>query len=721
MIRIFLTADRSELEAVPALLASVMRRTAVPVQVRIGCFDFAPPSFRARHLAVDFVSLPASGFSAASRGTDGWAILDRLTSDWESFLFINGPLLVFGDLAEILHRSAPAGSETGEAGEGEGEALPPEPGAWWVSRASTRCLAPLRGMVPCGGPPTAGFSDSLVHWKKGDRPWKRNGGGAPSAGLWASEKVSWECLRMGQWEKPLVLEIEPGNLARAIDLAERGWKVLVEDRDGVLQKVAPALPDLKVVPEIPPEHGDAGGPPSFVRFGSSPDTAETPGLLEGGAPWLVHRHWRPRHILLGGPVSAREVRGLIASGYTRAAILPRNTWQPGGQDPGTLDYRDIELPDDAESADETSFVEKGWDAFFVHDGTPLPVERPTHLTGVPIVRRAKEEALAEDGVPPDRRLSALAAAWRRDLDHSGRVGETVRPINIVLHGDPMLMIPLAVTIHSIVRRTLHPVHVRCYFRGEPPADFHAANLLVEFIAVRPARIAEGLPSYDGLEILRDHPQEWDRCWLMDSDHLMTADPAAVYFDDMRGCQVMASTVGIKLGTCWDIRDPSREHEIFSNCPILNLIETGHADTWSRIDELRRVQRVNGHHSLVSVAGGSLRVLPDRWGRAVYVNDIDRDYTALLPGVVRPEKDWFENYGVLSYSYGPKPWTAGASFPSDPRVRERIWFKEYSTWEKLRDGDWCHPDGCSILPWRRSPAAAPLHSGPPVIPDHRSLT
>ncbi|MGC4016828.1 MAG: hypothetical protein QM755_20290 [Luteolibacter sp.] len=616
--------------------------------------------------------------------------MDRFTSDWGKFLFLNGPQLVFCDLSAIVDRASPVKLDSKTSY--QEPPLPLDSGVWLVSNETSGRLDPLEGLIHSSELPLSRSPETIVCWKRKERPWKKDQGGVQGSGLWDSEKTSWECLRMGQWEKPLILEIEPGNLARAVDLAERGWKVLIEDRRGVLKKAAPALPDLEVLQALPSEKVRS----EVIRFGSSPEGPE-PGLLEGVASWLKRTNYHPSHVILGGPVSTGEVKKLKARGYTQVATLEQGTWQKGGQDPTTLDYRSFEPMGDAERDDDTLFVGAGWDAYFLHDKSGFPTNEPAPADGDVVIRKSRiGESVADDAVAPSRQLSARASAWRQQLDENGHVSQTIRPINIVLHGDHTLMIPMAVTIHSIVRRTRHPVHVRCYFRGEPPEDFHAANLLVEFVKICPSKIAASAASYDNLEILQDHPHEWDRCWLFDSDHLMMADPASIYFNDMEGHLVMASTIGIKLGTCWNINDPSRESEIYSPCSILNLEETRRVDTWRKIDELRAFQN-NGHYSFVVATGGALRVLPQRWGRSVYVNDIDNDYRELFPDVLRPEKDWFENFGLLNFSYGPKPWTTGGISPSDPRVRERIWFKEYSTWDKLRDGDWCPPDGCSILP------------------------
>jgi lipopolysaccharide biosynthesis glycosyltransferase len=185
---------------------------------------------------------------------------------------------------------------------------------------------------------------------------------------------------------------------------------------------------------------------------------------------------------------------------------------------------------------------------------------------------------------------------------------------------------------------------------------------------------------------------------MDHDQIATADLAEVYFDDFDGNLVMACSYGHKLRATCAIPDQitaDGEHEFYMMGPILNLLAARKEGLWERLLERHRQIGSDEQKSLVAATGGRLKVLEKRWNRVVYLGNLDRDYRELFPSVKRPETDWFENYGVLHFTGGPKPWWA-EEVEAKPKKKERVWFKEYATWAKLRRGDWAVPEGCRRL-------------------------
>ncbi len=281
-------------------------------------------------------------------------------------------------------------------------------------------------------------------------------------------------------------------------------------------------------------------------------------------------------------------------------------------------------------------------------------------------------------------------------------------------------------LHSIVRRTNFVVHARCYCRNFLPKSFSVRNLRVEFIEITedPGGIYPwwcNSCSFDRLRIIQDHPSDWDRCWIMDYDNLAVTDLAEVYFDDFNGNLVMASSYNTTLGsTCHLPSELSNcsDFEYYMMGPIINLRLMREAGTWQRLLKCHALIRGDDQKAIIAATENRVKVLPKRWQRIVYYDDLDRDYDEMFPNARRSDCNYFEGYGLLHFTAGPKPWW-DASVENKPKKKEAVWRKEFATWDLLRSGNWVAPSGpsnsrrCSAVPESIGPAPANLEVQAPL--------
>jgi hypothetical protein len=278
-------------------------------------------------------------------------------------------------------------------------------------------------------------------------------------------------------------------------------------------------------------------------------------------------------------------------------------------------------------------------------------------------------------------------------------GSTNRPsINLVFSTDEKAFEVNATMLHSIIRRTKHPVHVIGYCRNFAPESFSARNLTVEFVETS-SEPGGNFPwwcnscAFDRFYILRDHPAHWDRCWIMDYDNLAMTDLSEVYFDDFEGNLVMACSYHTRLGG--NCRLPAELHhcagfEYYMMGPILNLALTRSAGTWEKFLEYHQRIGSDEQKSIIAATENRLKRLDRRWQRVVYWADLDREYEEMFPGVQRPHMDYLEGYGLLHFTAGPKPWW-DKSIEDKPKRKEQVWFNEQTSWEKLHRGEWTAPE------------------------------
>lgn len=735
-IQIAMASTLKDFKPYATLIASIARRTEMPVWVKFFSHGFSRRSFASESLRVDFIG-QADGAGHLA-GID-FAYLAGESCGWDRCIVMTSAYLALCDLAPWyttpLHDHLLSARVTGRCpvDETRPEFNPPtfQPG-FIVNLQGLRGLVEARGFAAataasggdsletlrslvgdrihevgeewCRLSKTLGDGDcpeELVHWEGRSRPWD---GYANIWGvkIWAGEKCSWEALQMNQWRKPEMIEVQPASLASAKALAERGWKVWIDSR-GTQQESSPArkitaFPDLKSLP------GDEEWPAGvrWVRFGSDTLEMDAVGDLTGAAGWLAESGCRPAYVTLCGPLGEGEISSLRELGYSRLAEVWRKDWPTGGPDPEILAFH-ASGGDAAESGTGTGErnERRAIDYCFVRDEGA--VERVARGGAFPVTveRRSAAQGCGESGWLPV--LSPLHGEWRQSMRDRHLAGAESASLNLVFSADKKAFTVYATTLHSIVRRSRYPVHVRCYCRGFAPESFFARNLLVEFLEISASQDQGGCYpwwsnscAFDRLMILKDHPAHWDRCWIMDHDQIATADLAGVFFEDFEGKQVMACSYGYKMGAVLKPEHAMEDigsYEFYMMGPILNLAAAREGGTWERLIEFHRRLGSDEQKSLVAATGGELKVMDKRWNRVVYYGDIDRDYRELFPTVKRPETDWYENYGILHFTGGPKPWW-DPSVEDKPKKKERVWFKEYATWDKLRQGDWSLPEGCT---------------------------
>lgn len=167
--------------------------------------------------------------------------------------------------------------------------------------------------------------EGVVHWLGPDKPWHpKTKVWRPE--LWRSEQAGWEHLRMGIWDKPEVVELDPDDGRMASVLAERGWKVRVAISPGWDRPEMDGFPDLSVEEEGMelPEGGE-------VRLGT---WAEAQGWLREGRPL-------PEQLVLRGWLAAAEVDRIRSMGYGREFRLVAGEWPAGGPAGRVLEHEPV--------------------------------------------------------------------------------------------------------------------------------------------------------------------------------------------------------------------------------------------------------------------------------------------------------------------------------------------------------------------------------------------
>ena len=106
MIRLALSTDAKGHPYHATLIASILRRTALPVHVRCWCRGFAPESFERGPLKVEFIPTDEE-VTGKFPGYVGPAVFDRLrvirdAQDWDRCMVRNQDQLVRCDLAPLF-------------------------------------------------------------------------------------------------------------------------------------------------------------------------------------------------------------------------------------------------------------------------------------------------------------------------------------------------------------------------------------------------------------------------------------------------------------------------------------------------------------------------------------------------------------------------------------------------------------------------------------------
>lgn len=379
MIKIAISTDYSGYKFNATLLASIARRASKNVFVRCWCRGFLPESFVAEKLTVEFLPTnePVTGRYPQSSGPSAYdrLLVIRDCLDWDRSLIMDYDQVVFCDLAPLfeldmgdhllaahlqgpgvdmdyamrawLQRPFPSNWEhvarypyflmppmlnlaemrrsgTWEKFQAAHEAFGMDEQLSLTAATEGRIL-PLEAKwnlfpgLHIGGNQVP---DGVVHWCGWPKPW-HEGAKVWRPELWESERCSWEQLRMGLWDKPLAVEVEPDDDYGVEELLKRGWKVRLLTTEP--ENVALKYPDLEIgrLDEMP---NVSAARLERVRFGPSVNAAE----------WLVRLQQQPEHVILRGPVDVDVVRRVVALGYREVFPLRHPEWPAGGPMPRAL-------------------------------------------------------------------------------------------------------------------------------------------------------------------------------------------------------------------------------------------------------------------------------------------------------------------------------------------------------------------------------------------------
>ncbi|MGC4014579.1 MAG: glycosyltransferase [Luteolibacter sp.] len=276
-------------------------------------------------------------------------------------------------------------------------------------------------------------------------------------------------------------------------------------------------------------------------------------------------------------------------------------------------------------------------------------------------------------------------------DHMDDPPLSLEPLRIALSTDAKGHAYHATLIASILRRTAHPVHVRCWCRGFAPESFEVGPLKVEFIPTD-EEVTGKFPSYvgpavfDRLRVIRD-ATDWDKCLIMDYDQLALCDLAPLFELDLGDNLLAAKMQGPKVNMAYAmetwIKRPLPEgwehvadYPYFSMGPLLNLKAMREAGTWETLLAAHAAFGVDEQLSLTAATEGRTMGFERKWN-------------------LFPKSDLKEDEipaGVVHWLGWPKPWHPGAKV-----WRPDIWESEASSWEHLRMGLWRKPHAIEIEP------------------------
>ena len=409
MIRIALSTDAKGHPYHSTLIASILRRASLPVHVRCWCRGFAPESFETGPLKVEFIHTDEE-VTGKFPGYVGPAVFDRLrvirdATDWDKCLIMDYDQLALCDLAPLFEMDLGnhlLAAKMQGLGVDMAYAMKtwikrPLPGGWeHVAEYPYFSMGPLlnlKAMREAGTwdklmaahaafgvdeqlsltaateGRTMGFDrkwnlfpksdiqgddvpEGVIHWLGWPKPW-HPGAKVWRPDIWESEKSSWEHLRMGIWQKPLAIELEPEDDRGVRALAQRGWRVTVfssriesdgpsptqqashslsERSDGHRPTRQAGFPDV----EIHPASREAFQELQEKEQGNIDQVRL--GAWEEAADWLEGSKTAPKYLVLKGGMDAEEVDRVRALGYENETRLMSGEWPIGGPLPRALDF-----------------------------------------------------------------------------------------------------------------------------------------------------------------------------------------------------------------------------------------------------------------------------------------------------------------------------------------------------------------------------------------------
>ena len=282
-INLALSTDERGFAYNATLIASILRRTGRTLWVRCWCRGFLPESFETGRLRVEFRPA-AEAVTGKFPGYVGPAVFDRLRvigecGDWDRCLIMDYDQVALCDLAPLYDLEL-GGALLAAKMQGPGVDMAyamanyvkrPFPPGWehtagypYFSMGPLLNLAAMReagtwekllaahaafgadeqlsltaategrtigfgrkwNLFPKSDLRDGGIPAGVVHWLGWPKPWHKDAK-VWRPDVWEAERSSWEHLRMGLWDKPLAVEVEPDDGRAARALAERGWRVTV--------------------------------------------------------------------------------------------------------------------------------------------------------------------------------------------------------------------------------------------------------------------------------------------------------------------------------------------------------------------------------------------------------------------------------------------------------------------------------------------------------------
>lgn len=399
-----MSTDAAGFAPVATLLASILRRTEAALHVHCWCRGFLPESFEEGKLRVEFIAAEEE-VTGRFPGYVGPAVFDRLRvirdcPDWDRCLVLDYDHLALTDIWPLFATDlgeALIGARLQGAGIDMAYAMreyvkQPMPEGWeYVAEYPyflMGILLNLKGMREAGtweiflkahaafgvdeqlsltaasGGRTLGYDrrwnlfpkmdglgdevpDGIIHWSGWPKPWHPKAE-VWRADIWEAEQCSWEHLRMGIWEKPMGLEVEPDDESAVLALVKRGWKLQVfrSVSENAAGSSMPGFPDLV-------EKGREG----FAEAVVEADCVRISQWVDA-ADWLGDCKELQEYLVLRGALDAEEVKRVRALGYRSECLLKPFDWPQGGPLPRVLDYG----PSDGEralAADEELYLRIG--------------------------------------------------------------------------------------------------------------------------------------------------------------------------------------------------------------------------------------------------------------------------------------------------------------------------------------------------------------------------
>lgn len=233
-----------------------------------------------------------------------------------------------------------------------------------------------------------GVPEGIIHWTGPSKPWHR-GSKVWRADLWAAERATWEHLRMGIWEKPLVTFLEPEDTEELKTLATRGWKV----RAFVHPAEPPPNLDQLKFPDLEVLRGHAE---RFQAAITDQDEVRL-GMWSEVEVWFEGARRLPRWLVLKGEIEAAQADRVRGWGYRSEHRMTASDWPPGGPAARVLGY----CP-----AEEGSGIGPGEWLYLSRTG-PAEID-----AGLRCGKREDRRAVAHAA-----KIGVIVFAWDKDRSH----------------------------------------------------------------------------------------------------------------------------------------------------------------------------------------------------------------------------------------------------------------------------------------------------------------